>query len=127
MERREVLANQIFGDDSKDVLDFLMKEAPEKELFRTEKTFLNFVARKLQPKLIVKANQSARAAAKLKKKFWTDDRYIDRLDELHDEIVECKQNEAFWLARAESMDICLQINKAKNVLWCIRLLKDQDK
>ena len=88
---KEILANRIYGEDAKEVLDFLAEVAPDKHVFRTEKTFLNFIARKLEPMLKKKARNS-------------------------------EQNAAFWNSRAMSMDIRNQVNKQKNVLWCIRLL-----
>ena len=88
---KNIIANQIFGEDANEVLNFLEAVAPDKHEFRTEATFLNFIARKLEPMLKNKARNS-------------------------------KHNAAFWNCRAMSMDIRNQVNKAKNVLWCIRLL-----
>jgi len=90
---KEILANQIYGEDASEILNFLEVVAPNKREFRTEETFLNFIARKLEPMLKNKARNSKQ-----------------------------KQSAAFWNCRAMSMDIRNQINKAKNVLWCIRLL-----
>lgn len=55
---KNILANQIFGEDANEVLNFLETVAPNKHEFRTQKTFLNFIARKLEPMLKSKARQS---------------------------------------------------------------------
>ena len=90
---KEILANRIYGEDAVAVLDFLETVAPDKHLFRTETTFLNFVAKKLYPLLRKEARKNKNT-----------------------------QNYEFWNNRAMSMDITRPINKKKNVLWCIRLL-----
>lgn len=57
--KKEILANQIYGEDeAREILDFLVSVAPDKHEFRTEKTFLNFIARKLEPMLKRKARSS---------------------------------------------------------------------
>lgn len=91
MTTTEALANRIYGEDASEVLEFLKGVAPDKHEFRSETTFLNFVARKLEPQLKSKARQD-------------------------------QNNADFWENRAMSMDIGNQLNKAENVLWCIRLL-----
>ena len=67
MLSKEFLANQIYGKDAEEVLDFLAKFAPDKHEFRNEKTFLNFIARKLQPMLKKMAKKDAQ-----KQEFWTN-------------------------------------------------------
>ena len=96
LTEKSILANQIYGEDADEVLKFLAEVAPDKTEFRNKRSFLNFVAKKLEPLLKKKAKNSKQKA-----------RY---------------QNVEFWNNRAMSMNIRNQVNKAKNVLWCIRLL-----
>ena len=64
---KKVLANQIYGNDAEEVLAFLAKGAPDKHEFRNEMTFLNFIARKLQPMLKKMARNDEE-----KQEFWTN-------------------------------------------------------
>lgn len=64
---KEFLANQIYGNDAEEVLNFLAKVAPDKHEFRNEKTFFNFIARELQPMLKKMARKD-----KEKQEFWTN-------------------------------------------------------
>ncbi len=64
---KKVLANQIYGNDAEEVLAFLAKVAPDKHEFRNEMTFLNFIARKLQPMLKKMARNDEE-----KQEFWTN-------------------------------------------------------
>lgn len=90
---KEIFANKIYGaNDAKTVLDFLEKNVPEKKEFRNERTFLNFIARVLEPML----RREARNSSGLSKEFWRN--------------------------RAISMDISNQFNKERNILWCIKLI-----
>ncbi len=128
LTEKEILANRIFGENADEVLKFLAKVAPNKAEFRNEHTFLNFVARKLEPMLKKKAlnceqkatywkNLSAVNDPNLKSKF--------SFEELQERFEKSKQNAVFWSNRAISMDIKNQVNKAKNVLWYIRLLDEK--
>ena len=93
-ETKETLAKNIYDDDdAKIVLSFLEKVASDKKEFRNETTFLNFVARKIQPFL--------------KRKIRNSRNQINR---------------EFWNNRLISMDISCPINKDRNVLWCIKLI-----
>ena len=64
---KKVLANQIYGNDAEEVLAFLAKVSPDKHEFRNEMTFLNFIARKLQPMLKKMARNDEE-----KQEFWTN-------------------------------------------------------
>ena len=93
-ETKEILAKNIYEEnDANIVLSFLEMVAPEKKNFRNERTFLNFVARKIQPFL--------------KRKVRNSSNQITR---------------EFWNNRLISMDISCPINKKRNVLWCIKLI-----
>ena len=90
---KETLAKEIYGSDASEILDFLSEVAPDKEMFRNEETFLNFVAAKLMPLLNKKARNGS-----------------------------SEVNVTFWKCRAQSMHISMPYNKKRNVLWAIRLL-----
>ena len=98
--KKEILANRIYNkEEATEVLDFLNEVSPEKAGFHDEKTFVNFVARKLRPRLKALAKDS-----------------------------KCSSEYSFWNNRAISMDtIRNPRNKEKNVLWCIRLLSGKCK
>ena len=100
MFSKKELINRIYNqEDATEVLNFLNDVAPEKETFRNETTLVNFLARKLEPKLKVLAKSSK-----------SEEEYL------------------FWNSRIISMDtIRNPINKEKNVLWCIRLLSGKCK
>ena len=93
--RKEVLINRVYNkEEATEVLNFLNSVAPEKETFRDETTLINFLAKKLQPKLKVLDKNSKNSMEHL-----------------------------FWYNRIISMDtIRNPRNKDRNVLWFIRLL-----
>lgn len=125
MAKKEILANQIYGEDADDVLKFLAEVAPDKTEFRNEHTFLNFVARKLEPMLKKKAQNCEQKANYWKSLAVDTDSDVKSefaFNELQEKVQKYNQASAFWNSRAMSMDIRNQVNKNKNVLWCIRLL-----
>ena len=122
MQTKECLAEKMFKKDCVEVLNFLNEVAPEKGTFRTEKSFLNFVARHLKPMLRKKGRQWEKKSLELEKQFWEMDEKDDEARfELLDIATRYVQNEKFWYARAMSIDC--DVNKKHNILWCIRLLK----
>ena len=125
LTEKEILANRIFGENADEVLKFLAKVAPDKAEFRNEHTFLNFVARKLEPMLKKKAQNCEQKAIYWKNLAVDNDPDVESefsFEELQEKFEKSNQNAAFWSSRALSMDIRNQVNKDKNVLWCIRLL-----
>lgn len=130
LTNKEILANRIFGENANEVLVFLEFVAPDKKDFRSEESFLNFIAKKLEPKLKKKARYFKQQFAYWDEKLMefdpsvesSDSAESDEFEKILNKMDQSKQNADFWDCRAMSMDIKNQINKAKNVLWCIRLL-----
>ena len=92
MKSRDELAKKIFGENSKEVLDFLEKKTPEKEEFMDEKSIINYTARLL----VKEINKSSLKKIPTTFKFW--------------------ENRKLALTSGRLAD------KPKNILYVIRLL-----
>ena len=105
------------------VLEFLEKEAPSKKTFRSEESFLNFMAGILQPKMKEIARKWRKKAISIENEVWKKNGGDPEFCSLLNESQKYREKEDFWLEKALMMERLYRANKKKNILICIRLLK----